>query len=97
MTKQPNSDSTATPVSKATETFGQRVRARREALGLSQEKLADLCELHWSYVGQIERGRRNLTLHNILILAAGLQVDPAELVQGLPAPKPEERKRTGPA
>lgn len=94
MTKPPNSDSAPAPVSKATAAFGRRVRARREELGLSQEKLADLIDLHWSYVGQIERGQRNLTLHNILILAAGLQVDPGELVKGLTAPGPEERKRT---
>jgi transcriptional regulator with XRE-family HTH domain len=42
-------------------------------------------------VGQVERGRRNLSLHNILKIAAGLQVDPGDLVRGLKAP--EKRKR----
>ncbi len=76
----------ATPVSDATRVFGERVRARRQELGKSQEQLADDCGLHWSYVGQVERGRRNLSLHNILKIAEALDVDPAVLVQGLRAP-----------
>ena len=75
------------PVSQAATQFGQRVRARRQHLGLSQEALADAAGLHWTFVGQVERGRRNLTLHNILKLAAGLEVDPGELVRGLKPPR----------
>jgi transcriptional regulator with XRE-family HTH domain len=74
------------PRSSATEEFGARVRARRHELGKSQEQLADDCRLHWTFVGQVERGRRNLTLHNILKLAVGLDLDPAELVRGLSPP-----------
>jgi transcriptional regulator with XRE-family HTH domain len=75
-----------TPVSDAAAAFGARVRARRQELGLSQEGLADAAGLHWTFVGQVERGRRNLTLHNILKLAAGLQMDPGPLVSDLHAP-----------
>jgi transcriptional regulator with XRE-family HTH domain len=74
------------PLSTATEEFGIRVRTRRQQLGKSQERLADDCGLHWTFVGQVERGRRNLALHNILKLAVGLQIDPAELVKGLKPP-----------
>lgn len=74
------------PISPAAETFGERVRTRRHHLGLSQEQLADECGLHWTYVGQVERGRRNISLHNILKIAKGLRVDPGELVRGLRAP-----------
>ncbi|TFV62045.1 XRE family transcriptional regulator [Geodermatophilus sp. DF01-2] len=77
------------PVSKAAVQFGERVRARRHELGLSQEALADASGLHWTFVGQVERGRRNLTLHNILKIARGLGVDPGELVQGLRPPRDE--------
>ncbi len=45
--------------------------------------------VHWTFLGQVERGQRNLNLHNLLKLAAGLGVDPAELVQGLQPPKDE--------
>jgi transcriptional regulator with XRE-family HTH domain len=71
------------PVSDATVAFGQRVRERRNALGYSQERLAELAGMHWTFVGQIERGRRNLTLHNILKLAQALGCDAAELIAGL--------------
>ncbi|HRW41096.1 MAG TPA: helix-turn-helix transcriptional regulator [Microthrixaceae bacterium] len=74
------------PLSAATIEFGARVRALRQARGWSQERLAEACSLHWTYVGQVERGRRNLTLHNILKLADALAADPGELVTGLPTP-----------
>lgn len=76
----------AKPLSPATQVLGKRVRVRREALGLSQEALAHQIGIHWTFLGQVERGRRNLSLHNLLKLAAGLGVDPAELIQGLQPP-----------
>jgi transcriptional regulator with XRE-family HTH domain len=75
------------PLSPATRVLGERVRAQREALGLSQEALADRCGVHWTFLGQVERGRRNLSLRNLLKIAAGLGVDPAELVRGLRPPE----------
>lgn len=75
------------PLSLAAGEFGARVRAHREELGLSQEKLADVAGLHWTFVGQVERGQRNLTLHNILKLAVALDVDPSDLVAGLRPPR----------
>ncbi|MDX1870705.1 helix-turn-helix transcriptional regulator [Mycolicibacterium sp. 120266] len=74
------------PISDATREFGRRVTQRRNELGLSQEKAAELIGLHWTYLGQVERGRRNLTLHNILKIAGGLEVDAGDLVRDLPAP-----------
>jgi len=71
------------PLSPATAEFGTRVRLRRNELGLSQEALADICELHWTYVGQVERGQRNLSLHNIVRIATALQIDAGDLVRGL--------------
>jgi transcriptional regulator with XRE-family HTH domain len=82
----------AEPLSTATRVFGERVRDRRQALGLSQEALAHQTGVHWTFLGQVERGRRNISLHNLLKLAAGLGVDPAELVQGLMPPDAESSK-----
>jgi DNA-binding XRE family transcriptional regulator len=65
--------------------------ARRHQLGKSQEQLAQESSLHWSYLGQVERGQRNPTLHNILKLAEVLDVDPGELVHGLHAPVEDKR------
>jgi transcriptional regulator with XRE-family HTH domain len=77
----------AEPISSAAKTLGERVRARRQELGLSQEALADQAGMHWTFLGQVERGRRNINLHNLLKVAAGLGIDPAELVRGLRPPK----------
>ena len=60
--------------------FGARLRQLRLEKGLTQEALADAGGLHWTYVGQIERGQRNLTYKNIVRLATGLGVSPSELV-----------------
>jgi transcriptional regulator with XRE-family HTH domain len=51
--------------------------------GLSQEKLADDCGLHRSHMGEIERGRANVTLSTLLIVAKTLQTTPAALLEGL--------------
>lgn len=82
------------PLSPATAEFGERVRQARHRLGDSQEKLAERAGLHWSFVGQVERGRRNVSLHNILKLAQALGVDPAVLVQGI-TPPPDEPSASG--
>lgn len=59
--------------------FGNAVRRRRIALGLSQEALADICELDRTYIGGIERGERNVAIINILKLAKALKTTPAKL------------------
>jgi transcriptional regulator with XRE-family HTH domain len=64
-------------------TFGERVRARRKKRGWSQERLAEECGLHATYISDIEQGRRNPSLYNVLRLAAALGADPATLVKGL--------------
>ena len=65
--------------------FGSRVRAARLVGSLSQEELALRTGLDRSYVGQVERGERNLTLENIYRLAEGLGVPASSLVGELNA------------
>jgi transcriptional regulator with XRE-family HTH domain len=77
------------PLSEATRILGVRVRSRRQELGVSQEKLADAAGVHWTFVSQVERGLRNVNLHNLLKFADGLDVDAGELVAGLKAPPAE--------
>jgi transcriptional regulator with XRE-family HTH domain len=60
--------------------FGLAVRARRIDLGVSQEALADIAQLHRTYVGSVERGERNVSLRNIFAIASALQIDPSELI-----------------
>lgn len=60
--------------------FGAAVRARRKALGLSQEALADLAEVDRSHMGKIERGERNVTLLNIIRIARALDTKPSNMM-----------------
>jgi transcriptional regulator with XRE-family HTH domain len=63
--------------------FGKRVREKRTAIGLSQEAFADKCHLDRTYISGIERGKRNVSLRNIDIIATTLGVPIAELMQGV--------------
>lgn len=59
--------------------FAQRVRMLREERGLSQEKLAELADLHRTYIGMVERLERNPSLVCIHKIANGLGVHITEL------------------
>jgi transcriptional regulator with XRE-family HTH domain len=63
--------------------FGDRIRARRRNLDLSQEALALRAGINRTYIGSLEAGGRNPSLENISRLALALGVDAADLVQGL--------------
>jgi transcriptional regulator with XRE-family HTH domain len=68
-------------------TFGERVRTARRDKGISQERLGELCGLHRTYVGHVERGSVNPTLVSIVRIAGALEMNAAVLVDGLTAPK----------
>ena len=61
-------------------TLGQLIKKRRVAQGMSQLKLGDRCGLHRSYISDIERGNRNLTLGAITLVADGLGLQLRELL-----------------
>ena len=63
------------------ERFGDAVRSRREQLGLTQEDLADKAGIHRTYLSDIERGSRNLSLINIERVAAALELPISGLFQ----------------
>lgn len=60
--------------------FGTNVRRVRRERGLTLEALADEVGLAYSYVGEIERGRRNPTLDVVDRIAAALKAPPLELL-----------------
>lgn len=64
-------------------TIGQRIRAQRVALGLSQERLAELSGCHHTYIGQIERGEKNATIESIEKIAKALKVSMSRLFENL--------------
>ncbi len=53
---------------------GMNIRKQREKRNLSQEELADLSDLHRTYIGQVERGEKNLTLRSLERIANALKV-----------------------
>lgn len=62
-------------------TYGQVLRRHREAMGISQEKLALECNLDRTFIGMLERGQRTPSLRTIFIVAASLDVSPVMMVR----------------
>jgi transcriptional regulator with XRE-family HTH domain len=65
------------------ERFGYAVKVRREELGLTQEDLAEKASLHRTYLSDIERGTRNVSLINIEHIAKALSLAISELFRRL--------------
>jgi transcriptional regulator with XRE-family HTH domain len=60
--------------------FGETVRKFRTARGLSQEKLAERANIHRTYIGDVERGLRNIALVNMHRIAVALEVSLSALI-----------------
>lgn len=66
------------------EQFAANLRRHRLRVGLSQEALADVCDLHRTEISLLERRKRSPRLETIVILARGLGLSsPAELLDGI--------------
>jgi transcriptional regulator with XRE-family HTH domain len=64
--------------------FAANLRHHRGRAGLSQEALAELCDLHRTEISLLERCKRSPRLETIVILARGLQLaSPSELLEGI--------------
>ena len=66
---------------KVLQNFGDTVRRIRKSKGISQEILADMCELHRTYLSDVELGKRNISLENIDKIACSLGMTVSELFQ----------------
>ena len=62
------------------ERIGLNITIIRERRGFTQEKLAELAGLHRAYIGQIERGEKNIGLRNLEKIAKALEIDIRVLV-----------------
>lgn len=60
--------------------FGKRVREVRKAKGISQERLAEIAGIDRSYMGNIERGEKNITLKKAYEICDALEVSICKLV-----------------
>ncbi len=69
------------PKLNARQRFAANLKEQRLAKGLSQEDLADLCGLHRTYVGSVERGERNISIDNMERLAQSLDVPLEKLIR----------------
>lgn len=75
------------------EKLGKRVHELRAARGWSQEEFAHIAGLHRTYVGQIERGEKNISFGNLVKLADVLGVTLSELLSRLENGGPVQLKR----
>jgi transcriptional regulator with XRE-family HTH domain len=67
-------------VSDLLEKIGSRIRTLRAANDLSQQKMAELAEISYKYLGEIERGQVNLSVEILIKISNALHVDPAEIL-----------------
>jgi transcriptional regulator with XRE-family HTH domain len=65
------------------EAFGDAVRKSRLSAGLSQEKLAELADIHRTYIGDVERGLRNIALVNMYRISAALGVPLSSIIRDM--------------
>lgn len=59
--------------------IGDRIRGFRKAKRLTQEKLAELADLHPTFLSEIENGKANYSISTLLSISKALKVNPAEL------------------
>ena len=64
-------------------TLGARIRDLRLKKSWSQEAFADICGIHRSHMGEIERGETNVTLSTLLVVAHHLEITVTALFRGI--------------
>lgn len=63
--------------------FGRKVAFFRLQMGISQERFAEICNVHRTYIGAVERGEKSPTLKTVEKIANGLNVRISELFADL--------------
>lgn len=63
--------------------LGERIRQLRVSKGFSQEHLADIAEVHRTYIGMIERGEKNITFLSACKIADALGISLSQIFEGL--------------
>jgi transcriptional regulator with XRE-family HTH domain len=63
--------------------LGQRIRGLRKRKGFSQEAFADVTGVHRTWMGAVERGERNLSFHNLVLVSKALGITLSQLLSGV--------------
>ncbi len=77
--------------------LGLRLRRLRRAAGLSQHEVADMSGLDRTTIGLLERGKRGMQVHTLLVVAGALEERPSRILEGIeyiPGPPPPVREGT---
>lgn len=77
----PKGDNSQTSDEEFLANLGEAIRVRRLALGLSQEEVAARANVHRTYLSDIERGTRNITVGMLAQVAQALQINLAYLTR----------------
>jgi len=70
--------------------LAENIRRYRRSKNLSQEELAEKCDLHRTYVGSVERCERNVTLSTLELLASAFGISIPELLTNRECPETEK-------
>jgi transcriptional regulator with XRE-family HTH domain len=73
------------------EDIGLRIRKAREAMGISQEELAERAGLHRNYVGSVERGEREIGITRLAYLVGALELSLGDFLGPYRAPLKHRR------
>lgn len=68
---------------------GLRIRYYRKEKHITQEKLAEICNLHPTYIGQLERGEKNATIESLYKITSGLGISMGKLLENIECPEDE--------
>ena len=60
--------------------LGDAIRAERQRLEMSQEALADAAKIGRTHMGEVERGKRNVSFLALVRIAKAMKVSPSEIV-----------------
>ena len=69
-----------------TKELGRRIRAERTAKKMTQEELAERAGLHPTYIGQVERGEKSLTVASLEKIVEGLEISFSDLFENIRPP-----------
>lgn len=73
--------------------IGERIRTYRKATGMSQNDLAQKVGMHYAYIGQVERGEKNMTIKTLCKISEALGVLPERLISGVGGTAEEENEK----